>query len=82
MSRAGIATFLPLDRITAKPINDKFRNYVNGARLAMDVIDYSPDHARAMLFACGSALVCDTMDIARHVVYDKGQEVKGKTLCI
>ena len=75
--RAGVATFIPLDTIMSKPINDKFRNYARGARLAIDVIEYNPEVERAMLFACGNALVCDTMEIARHVAYEKGQEVKG-----
>lgn len=30
-----------------------------------------------MQHSCGDGLVCDTMDIARSVCYDKGQEVKG-----
>lgn len=76
--RAGVATFIPLDSITSKPINDRFRNYARGARLAIDVIEYSPEIERAMIFACGNALVCDNMDIARHVAFDREQEVKGK----
>lgn len=76
--RAGQATFIPLDTIQVKPINDKFRSIAKGARLAVDVIQFDPVVERAMHHACGNALVCDTMEIARHVCYDKGQEVKGK----
>lgn len=76
-NRAGVATFIPLDTITPKPINDKFRNYARGARLALDVIDFDVAVERAMLFSCGNALVCDSLEVARHVAYDKGQEVKG-----
>ncbi|KAG1840638.1 hypothetical protein F4604DRAFT_1832337 [Suillus subluteus] len=65
--RAGQATFLPLDTISTKPINDKFRSFARGARLAVDVIQYEPAVERAMLHACGNALVCDTMDVARYV---------------
>lgn len=75
--RAGQATFIPLDTIQVKPINDKYRSFAKGARLAVDVIQYDPAVERAMHFACGNALVCDTMDVARYVCYDKGQEVKG-----
>lgn len=60
-----------------KLINDKYRSFAKGARLAVDVIQYDPAVERAMHFACGNALVCDTMDVARYVCYDKGQEVKG-----
>ncbi|KAI5120058.1 hypothetical protein M0805_007809 [Coniferiporia weirii] len=78
--RAGQATFIPLDTIQVKPINDKYRSFAKGARLAVDVIQYEPAVERAMHFACGNALVCDNMDVARYVCYDKGQEVKAVTL--
>jgi structural maintenance of chromosome 1 len=76
--RAGQATFLPLDTISTKPINDKFRSFARGARLAVDVIQFEPAVERAMLHACGNALVCDTMDVARYVCWERGQEVKGR----
>ncbi|KAF8872389.1 cohesin complex subunit psm1 [Gymnopilus junonius] len=66
--RAGQATFIPLDTIQVKPVNDKFRSFTKGARLA------------AIHHACGNALVCDTMEIARYVCYEKGQEIKAVTL--
>lgn len=76
--RAGQATFIPLDTIQVKPINDKFRAFAKGARLAVDVITYDPAVERAMHHACGNALVCDSMEVARYVCYEKGQEVKGE----
>ncbi|KAJ7068585.1 condensin complex subunit SMC1 [Mycena amicta] len=78
--RVGQATFIPLDTIQAKPINDKFRSFAKGARLAVDVIQYEPAVERAMHHVCGNALVCDTMEVARYVCYEKGQEVKAVTL--
>ncbi|KAF6764433.1 cohesin complex subunit psm1 [Ephemerocybe angulata] len=78
--RAGQATFIPLDTIQAKPVNDKFRSFAKGARLAVDVVQYEPAVERAIQHACGNALVCDTMEVARYVCYEKGQEVKAVTL--
>ncbi|KAH9848926.1 cohesin complex subunit psm1 [Lenzites betulinus] len=78
--RAGQATFIPLDTIQVKPVNDKFRAFAKGARLAVDVIHYDQAVERAMHHACGNALVCDTMEVARYVCYEKGQEVKAVTL--
>ncbi|KAF8137566.1 RecF/RecN/SMC, partial [Boletus edulis] len=78
--RAGQATFLPLDTISVKPVNDKFRSFAKGARLAVDVIQYEPAVERAMHHVCGNALVCDTMEVARYVCWEKGQEVKAVTL--
>lgn len=79
-TRAGQATFLPLDRIQAKPINDRLRSIARGARLAVDVIQFDASIERAIHHACGNALVCDTMDIARSVVYDKKVDAKAVTL--
>jgi chromosome segregation ATPase len=80
--RAGQATFIPLDTIQVKPINDKFRAFAKGARLAVDVIQYEPVMERAIHHACGNALVCDTMEVARYICYEKGQEVKGtRSVC-
>lgn len=80
--RAGSATFIPLDTISVKPIHDKYRSYAKGARLAVDVIQYDAALERAIHHACGNALVCDTMEVAKYVCYEKGQgqEVKAVTL--
>ncbi|KAH0579770.1 hypothetical protein H2248_002607 [Termitomyces sp. 'cryptogamus'] len=78
--RAGQATFIPLDTIQVKPINDKFRSFAKGARLAVDVIVSEGAVERAIHHACGNAIVCDTMEVARYVCYEKGQEVKAVTL--
>ena len=78
--RAGQATFIPLDTIQVKSINDKFRAFAKGTRLAVDVVQYEPAIQRAIHHACGNALVCDSMEVARYVCYEKGQEVKG--MCV
>ncbi|KZT66248.1 cohesin complex subunit psm1 [Daedalea quercina L-15889] len=80
IQRAGQATFIPLDTIQVKPINDKFRSFAKGARLAIDVIQFDPAVERAMHHACGNALVCDSYDIAAYVCYEKKQDVKAVTL--
>jgi structural maintenance of chromosome 1 len=80
--RAGQATFIPLDTIQVKPVNDKFRAFAKGARLAVDVIQYEPAMERAIHHACGNSLVCDTMEVARYVCYEKGQEVKGERVAL
>ncbi len=78
--RAGQATFIPLDTIASKPINDKFRSFAKGARLAVDVVQFDPAVERAIHHACGSALVCDSIEVARFVCFERGQEVKAVTL--
>ncbi|GAA5960068.1 hypothetical protein JCM3765_006153 [Sporobolomyces pararoseus] len=76
----GTATFLPLDTIKVKAISDKYRNFAKGARLAIDVIAFDTSVERAMQMACGDALVCDDMRVARYVCYERGQKVKAVTL--
>lgn len=78
--RVGQATFLPLDTIQARPITDRLRTVARGARLAIDVMQFDPSVERAMQYVCGNALVCDTLDIARDVSYEKKVDVKVVTL--
>jgi structural maintenance of chromosome 1 len=78
--RAGQATFLPLDTLKVKPINEKYRNFVKGSRLAVDVIEIDQQIEIALHFACGNALICDSAEIARSICYEKQQEVKAVSL--
>ncbi|KAJ3016082.1 Structural maintenance of chromosomes protein 1 [Thoreauomyces humboldtii] len=77
--RKGMGTFLPLDTILTKPANERLRN-LRGAHLALDVIQFDDVHARAMNYACGNSLVCDTMDIARDICYNQGVQAKAVSL--
>jgi len=77
--RAGSATFIPLDTIQVKPIPERLRNFVKGARLAIDCIEYDPSVERALQHVCGNAMICDTMAIARDICYEKAQGVKGES---
>ncbi|KFH61974.1 hypothetical protein MVEG_12128 [Podila verticillata NRRL 6337] len=78
--RSGHATFLPLDTLSAKPVNDRLRSVAKGARLAVDVVQYDEVLETAIHYVCGNALVCDTMEVARHVCYDLGHQVKAVAL--
>lgn len=53
---------------------------MKGARLAIDVITYNDKLERAFQYACGNTLVCDTLEIAKYICYEKNQQVKGKNL--
>jgi structural maintenance of chromosome 1 len=63
-------------------VNDKLRSFARGARLAIDCVQYDDAVSQAIAYACGSAMICDTMDVARYICYEKGMEVKGKVLII
>ena len=78
--RIGLATFLPLDSIQSKPANERYRSLVKGARLAIDCIQFESILEPVFQYVCGSALICDTLEIARNICYDRGQKVKAVTL--
>ena len=78
--RAGQATFLPLDTISVKPTMEKFRSFAKGARLAIDVIHFESNVEKAVKYVVGNALISDSLEVARHIVYERNQEVKVVTL--
>ncbi|PVU96555.1 hypothetical protein BB561_001099 [Smittium simulii] len=78
--RAGNATFLPLDSLVVKPLNESFRRAHSGARLVLDILEYNTKYERAIAFVCGSNMVCDSIEIARTLCYDQKLSVKAITL--
>ncbi|XP_076824452.1 structural maintenance of chromosomes protein 1A-like isoform X1 [Clavelina lepadiformis] len=69
-------TFLPLDYIEAKPVNEQLREIKEprGVRLVIDVIKYElPAIKRALQFTCGNSLVCESADDARKVAFGQVQ---------
>jgi structural maintenance of chromosome 1 len=78
--RAGQATFIPLDTIQVKTVNSNLKGLHRGVRLAIDTIEYDSAVERAMSYVCGNSVVCDDLEIARFVCYQKGIETKAVTL--
>ena len=76
----GQATFIPLDTIQVKAINSNLKGMHRGTRMALDTIDYDKAVDRAMSYACGNAIVCDDLAIAKYICYEKGVEAKAVTL--
>ncbi|KAH0493682.1 hypothetical protein TgHK011_000338 [Trichoderma gracile] len=72
-------TFIPLDNIKVNAVNTAVKGFP-GARLTIDTINFDATVERAMSYACGSSVVCDTLDIAKHICYDKKIPVKAVTL--
>ena len=69
-------TFLPLDYLDVRSVNEKLREIrePKNVKLVVDVIRYNPPTIKkALLFACGNALVCETVEDARKVAFG-GQE--------
>ncbi|KAI0003629.1 RecF/RecN/SMC protein [Xylariaceae sp. FL0662B] len=72
-------TFIPLDNIKVNAVNPAVKG-IPGARLTIDTIDFDSSLERAMSYACGSSIVCDTLDIAKRICYQRGVQVKAVTL--
>ena len=78
--RLGQGTFIPLDTIQVKAVNSNLKGLHPGMRLAIDTIEYDNSVERAMSYACGNSIVCDTLQIARELVFNRNLEVKAVSL--
>ncbi|EGG24873.1 structural maintenance of chromosome protein [Cavenderia fasciculata] len=68
----GVTTFLPLDRLYAKPTNEKLRQLGGDgrtAKLLMDCIEFDSQIDLAVRYAIGNLLVCDTLQEARMMAF-------------
>lgn len=72
-------TFIPLDNIKVNAVNTAIKG-IAGARLTIDTVDFDSHLERAISYACGSSVVCDTLDVAKQICYQKRIPVKAVTL--
>ena len=79
--RLGNFTFLPLDFIKAKQVDQGARQLGGSKKLVLDVIDYDISIEKAVLFAVGNAVVCDSLDEARRLCFGKDASAK-KYRCV
>ncbi len=74
--RVGMATFIPLQSIRPRPADEALRRLGGTARLVVDVVDHHESIQKAVLYASGNAVVCDTLDEARRLRYEDGHKIK------
>lgn len=72
-------TFIPLDNIKTNAPNSAVKG-IQGARLTIEAIDYDQSLERAMTYACGSSIVCDSLEIAKDICYKRRIPVKAVTI--
>jgi structural maintenance of chromosome 1 len=72
-------TFIPLDNIKVNTSNSAVKG-ISGARLTIDIIDFDPSLERAVAYACGGSVVCDSLDVAQDIVYNRKIQVKAVTV--
>ncbi|KAM4837659.1 structural maintenance of chromosomes protein 1B isoform X2 [Urocitellus parryii] len=78
--RAEPETFLALDYLDIKPINERLRE-IKGCKMMIDVIKTQfPQLKKVIQFVCGNGLVCETVEEARHVAF--GGPERRKTVAL
>ncbi|XP_034059230.1 structural maintenance of chromosomes protein 2 [Gymnodraco acuticeps] len=79
-------TIIPLNKISAKTLNDKVVNAAkslvgkDNVHTALSLVGYESDLRKAMEYVFGSTLVCDSLDDAKRVAFDKQVMTKTVTL--
>ncbi|KAL8733838.1 MAG: hypothetical protein Q9166_001826 [cf. Caloplaca sp. 2 TL-2023] len=77
--RRGQATFIPLDTIQWTASSSNLKG-TRGTRMAIDTIKYDSSLERAVAYVCGNAVICDDLAIAKHVCWERRNDVKAVTL--
>ncbi|XP_062941053.1 structural maintenance of chromosomes protein 1B-like [Cynocephalus volans] len=78
--RAEPETFLALDYLEVKPINERLRE-IKGCKMVIDVIRTQfPQIKKVIQFVCGNGLVCETVEEARHIAFDGPERRKTVAL--
>lgn len=72
-------TFIPLDNIKTNAPNSAVKG-IPGARLTIETIDFDQAYERALTYACGSSVVCDSLEVAKDICYKRRIPVKAVTL--
>lgn len=77
--RLPAQTFIPLQTIRVKPVLEKLRTLGGTAKLVFDVIQFDPTLEKAIIYAVGNTLVCDTLDEAKRLSWS-GERSKVVTV--
>ncbi|NXF47450.1 SMC1B protein, partial [Oceanites oceanicus] len=78
--RAEPETFLALDYLDVKPINEKLRE-IKGAKMMVDVVQtpFAP-LKKVIQFVSGNGLICETVKEAKHIAFDGPVRLKTVAL--
>ncbi|KAF7510726.1 hypothetical protein GJ744_006092 [Endocarpon pusillum] len=79
-TRSGQATFIPLDTIQVKALNSNLKGMHRNMRPAIETVDYDQSVSRAISYACGNSIVCDDLNTAKYLCYERGVDAKAVTL--
>ncbi|XP_062915740.1 structural maintenance of chromosomes protein 1B-like [Mobula hypostoma] len=78
--RAEPETFLALDYLEVKPINEQLRE-IKGAKMMIDVVQcVSPQLKKVVQFVCGNGLICENLKEARQIAFEGPERLKTVAL--
>jgi structural maintenance of chromosome 1 len=79
--RIGVASFIPLNGIKIKEINERLRVGLGpNTKLCIDLIQCASDIRPAVQYAVENTVVCETLSDARDLCFRRGENVKAVTL--
>jgi structural maintenance of chromosome 1 len=92
----GVCTFLPLETLQVRPIQERLRRLGSKYRLAYDVIVPRANVSgidKALRYACKNTVICDTIDDGRKLAYgqrdesamdvdDEGMQIRTKVVAV
>ncbi|MCR5341629.1 MAG: chromosome segregation protein SMC [Saccharofermentans sp.] len=80
----GRVTFLPIENIKARPIDDKVKSQASRISgyigIASELVKYDRDLSNIISNLLGRIIVADNLDNARKIAYETGRSVKVMTL--
>ena len=78
--RIGTMSFIPLNSAQGKRVDDSLRTFGGSCKPVIDVIKYDASIEAAVRFAVGQTLVCDTINEARQVAYERPDGSRHKVV--
>lgn len=78
--KVGVCSFIPLDNMREVTIPDRYRSFGPGFKPCIDLVTCDDFVRPAVNFAFDRALVCDTLENARKLCYQRGEQVKVVTM--
>jgi structural maintenance of chromosome 1 len=75
-------TFIPLETIKVKEVNESNRRLGGSFKLVIDVVEFDDSIKKALLYACGNTLLCDTLGEARKLCYGSSGDKKYKVVAL
>jgi structural maintenance of chromosome 1 len=78
--RIGKATFLPMDTIKTKKINEKYRTLGDGYKLAVDVLSFEEAYTGIFTYSLGNTIICDSLEDANELYDSMNEKLKIVTV--